>query len=50
MDDDRGIPDAAGEEAPVWKKLAWFAGLSLAGLIAVAGSAYVLRGLLLIAE
>lgn len=36
------------DEAPLWHKLAWFAGLSLAGLICVAASAYILRAFLFI--
>ncbi|MEL7129585.1 MAG: hypothetical protein AAGK23_08550 [Pseudomonadota bacterium] len=35
-------------EGNLLNKLAWFAGLALASLIAVAATAYVLRGLLFI--
>ncbi|MEO1100842.1 MAG: DUF2474 domain-containing protein [Pseudomonadota bacterium] len=43
-------PPENGEDSPLWKKLAWFAALSMGGLLAVAGLAYVLRGALLIAQ
>ena len=34
------------KEPPLTKRLLWFAGLSLGGLVAVASFAYLLRGLL----
>ncbi len=43
-------PPEGEEKRPLWKKLAWFAALSLGGLLAVSGLAYVLRGALLIAQ
>lgn len=41
------VPPPEGDEAagPLWKKLAWFVGLCLAGSISVAAVAYVLRSL-----
>ncbi len=41
---------ASGDEPdlPLGRQLAWFGGLMLAGLVAVAASAYVLRALLFI--
>ena len=43
-------PAEPGEDVPAGRKLVWFAALSVAGLIVVAVSAYILRGLLLIAQ
>ncbi len=43
-------PDAQAAERPLWQKLAWFAGLMLAGLMAVAGAAYAMRTILFIAS
>lgn len=42
-------PDNAAENSPIWKKLGWFAVLALGGLITVAVTAYVLRGILFMA-
>jgi len=39
-------PPEPGEDAgPLWKKLAWFVGLCVAGATAVAAVAYALRAL-----
>lgn len=39
-------PEPGTPLAPLWRRLAWFAGLSVAGLAATAASAYALRALL----
>ncbi len=40
-------PDESGAtSSPLWKKLAWFVGLMLAGAVVVLVTAYVLRALL----
>lgn len=41
-------PDKNTPEPPLLKRLAWFAGISLASVCVVASIAYILRGLLLI--
>lgn len=38
----RGVPQAAAS-GPLWKRLAWFVGLWLGGLAAVAALAWLLR-------
>ncbi len=38
-------PEPGEPEGPLWKKLAWFAALALAGVLVVGGVAYVLRAL-----
>lgn len=38
-------PEPGQPAAPLWKRLAWFAGLALAGLIVVGAVAYGLRAL-----
>lgn len=43
-----GPPTEEEDAPPLAKKLLWFAGLALAGLIIVAGAAYLLRALLFI--
>lgn len=42
-----GPPADNGEKPPLTRRLMWMAVLALAGLIAVAGAAYILRALLL---
>lgn len=42
-----GPPDPGAPQAPLWRRLAWFAALALAGLIVTAGVAYGLRALIL---
>lgn len=39
-------PEADAPLQPLWKRLAWFAGLSLAGALSCAAVAYVLKSLL----
>lgn len=39
-------PDADAPPPPLWKRLAWFAGLALTGAASCAAIAYVLRTLL----
>ncbi len=41
-------PETGTDEPPLGRKLIWFFGLMLAGVLVVAGSAYILRGLLFI--
>jgi Protein of unknown function (DUF2474) len=36
-----------GKQAPLWQRLAWFAGLWLAGVLAVGAIALVLRRVLI---
>lgn len=38
-------PEPGETSGPLWKRLAWFAGLALAASIVTAGVAYVLRAL-----
>ena len=44
----QGPDESGGRERPLWARLLWLGGLSLASLIVVAAAAYVLRGLLFI--
>lgn len=37
----------AGRAAPVWRKLAWFVGLWLAGVLTVGAVSYLIRAWLL---
>jgi hypothetical protein len=39
-------PDPAADAGPLWKRLAWFFGLALAGSASVAVVAYAMRALL----
>jgi hypothetical protein len=39
-------PEPGAPGRPLWKQLAWFAGLSVAGLTATGAVAYALRALL----
>lgn len=39
-------PEPGAAQAPLWKRLIWFAGLALAGSVATATVAYALRALL----
>ncbi|HZZ67640.1 MAG TPA: DUF2474 domain-containing protein [Phenylobacterium sp.] len=39
-------PEPGAPLAPLWKRLGWFAGLSLAAMLATATVAYALRALL----
>jgi hypothetical protein len=39
-------PEPDAPLAPLWKRLAWFAGLSLAAMLATVAAAYALRALL----
>jgi|TARA_R110000868_G_scaffold2321_6_gene17279 hypothetical protein len=39
-------PPEGPESGPLWRKLAWFGALMLAGLVSVALAAYVLRAAL----
>ena len=39
-------PEPGAAVGPLWKRLAWFAGLSLTGAFSCAGIAYVLKLLL----
>lgn len=41
-----GPPDPEAPPAPLWRRLAWFLGLALAGAAATAAVAYALRALL----
>ncbi|HMO44069.1 MAG TPA: hypothetical protein PKB04_12285 [Phenylobacterium sp.] len=41
-----GPPDEGEPRPPVWRRLAWFAGLALAGLAATAAVAYAPRAML----
>lgn len=43
-----GPPTEEEDASPLAKKFLWFAALALAGLIMVAGAAYLLRALLFI--
>lgn len=43
-----GPPADDEKRPPLGRKLLWFAALALAGLLAVAGAAYLLRALLFI--
>lgn len=44
-----GPPEKDDDDSPpLSKRLLWFAALALAGLLAVAGAAYLLRALLLV--
>jgi hypothetical protein len=38
---------SGGKPAPLWQRLAWFAGLWLAGVLSVAAVAFVLRRVLI---
>ena len=39
-------PEPGAPQAPLWKRLMWFAGLALAGTAVTAAVAYALRALL----
>ncbi len=39
-------PEPGAPLEPLWKRLAWFAGLSLSAMLATAAAAYGLRALL----
>lgn len=41
-----GPPEPGAAEPPLWRKLAWFVGLGVAGSAAVALAAYGLRALI----
>ena len=41
-----GPPEAGSPPPPLWRRLAWFAALALAGLLATAAAAYALRAML----
>lgn len=43
-----GPPDPGEELGPIWKRLAWFAGIALASVAGVAAMAYLLRAFLFI--
>ena len=40
------MPPTNTEEAPLWKRLAWFFGLAIAGAGVTAAAAYALKALL----
>jgi len=42
----RPLPEPDDPSLPFWPRLAWFAGLVLAGLLAGAGALYLLKALL----
>ncbi len=46
--DPQGPAPDGRDGGPLWRKLAWFAGLAAAGLLVTAGAAYALRALLLL--
>jgi len=41
-----GPPEPGAPAPPLWRRIAWFAGLALAAAVATAGAAYLLKALL----
>jgi hypothetical protein len=41
-----GPPDPGAPSPPLWRRLAWFAGIAVASSLAVAAIAYALKALL----
>lgn len=39
-------PESGARLPPLWKRLAWFAGLALSGAVTTAAAAYLLKALL----
>jgi hypothetical protein len=40
------LPEPDDPALPFWRRLAWFAGLALSGLLGAAGALYLLKALL----